>query len=482
MRIDYEELLKEKLRTGVTLFTGAGFSTLPNASGDQLPTGSELCKEISNLFEIPKDYDDDLESISELAQINNESMFQSFLRKRFHVETYNPLYDVLNKIHLKAYITTNIDNLIQCVMDNSSSYYLHSAVQYGASKNNVNEVQYIPLHGDVNDIESHLYFGKFDLAVVDQYNHNLFEIMYTMTKIYPVLFWGYGFHDDGVKKVVSRIIKEKRQDIWILCKEEGSMSSFYKRLGCNVIIGSTEELLKWIDKNISIEMSDASEGIPEALKTFSIPTVNSVAVIPREEYYLNSRTNWYNVISNHTYNREEVPLIEDTALKYKNVIMEGLPFSGKTSMLMQLALKVNRSNKLFCTGLTTELAQFIIQNTKHLKECTIFVDECADDMEAYALLAETDNIKTIATADSFGYESSKHILSNVVYKKIEIGDLSITDAHGIYSMIPDRIRNVEFVYKESEDERFGMFEMMSKNVRGILSKQKVKRILNKAYK
>ena len=48
--IDKPLLFKEALKTGINLFTGAGFSKFPDLFGLQLPDASELCEEICDKF------------------------------------------------------------------------------------------------------------------------------------------------------------------------------------------------------------------------------------------------------------------------------------------------------------------------------------------------------------------------------------------------------------------------------------------------
>ena len=33
----------------------------------------------------------------------------------------------------------------------------------------------------------------------------------------PTLFWGYGFHDGSVNEIISQVLEEGTQDIWIQC-------------------------------------------------------------------------------------------------------------------------------------------------------------------------------------------------------------------------------------------------------------------------
>lgn len=188
MKIELENLFVQKLKDGINLFTGAGFSTLQSPNGEKLPTGKELCCELKkkySLADIPED-----QELSYVSEFCPEQEYQEYLRERFKVKSYNPLYNVLNKINLKSYITTNIDNIVRLVMDASTSYYLKSIQEYGASMHGANELPYIPLHGDISDLNSKLFFGKFDLSVVDKRNKDLFDQMFGLLAKQPILFWG----------------------------------------------------------------------------------------------------------------------------------------------------------------------------------------------------------------------------------------------------------------------------------------------------
>ena len=112
--IDKEALFKERMKTGINLFTGSGFSTLP-FNGLSLPAGDELCEEVCTNFGISKSYGTDLETISALAP---KEAYQSYLRKKFTVDGCNNLYCCINNINLKSFITTNIDNIVHHIISN----------------------------------------------------------------------------------------------------------------------------------------------------------------------------------------------------------------------------------------------------------------------------------------------------------------------------------------------------------------------------
>ena len=108
VKIDNVELLREKLHTGICFFTGAGFSSLPDKNGKKLPTAKILAQDIVDKFEIDNVFDDDLTYISEQCPPDE---LDKFLREKFTVTSYNPLYKVLNKVKIKTFVTTNIDCL-----------------------------------------------------------------------------------------------------------------------------------------------------------------------------------------------------------------------------------------------------------------------------------------------------------------------------------------------------------------------------------
>jgi hypothetical protein len=401
IRIDNPEMFKEVLQTGVNLFTGAGFSKLPNSKGECLPDAQELCKEICQNFSVPDKYANDLERLSTIVNSKYKQQFQEYLRERFTISDYNDLYDQLNRIKINSFITTNIDNTIHCIIDKGNRYFLSSITYYGATKRDPNAIEFLPLHGDVKNNESYLYFGKFDLATVDAKNKDLFELMFSKLVEAPTLFWGYGFHDIGVERCVGRILEQKRQNIWIQCLPNNDDIDLYRSLDCFIIEGTTEELLYWIKDNIVSEydLSQDNKGkILKHLKKYNIPTINQIEAVPAKEYYVSMRTQWYNILANIAYERKNVNKIYEAFLQNKNIIVVGIPFSGKTTNLMQLSTKFKPRLTLWCDDITQEEAKFIKSNLNG-NDTIILIDNCSEDMIAYKILAECPNIKIIGFTD-----------------------------------------------------------------------------------
>lgn len=481
IKIDRENLFKERLSSGINLFTGAGFAILPDDDGVCLPTAKLLCDELLEKFNLDGDiYGDDLETLS--ALVDKEEL-DIFLRQRFKINKINHKYFILNKIHLLSYITTNIDNIIHLIVQSDSRYYLRNLNYYGATKNVSGQLEYIPLHGDVLNQETKLIFGKFDLAIADKVNSDLYHEAISKLRYKPVCFWGYSFHDSGVLKVVKKLLDDyQNKDIWIQClPEDEKQISLFKKLGCNIILGNTEDLLTWIEMNVADESITSFSDFElnhNKLKKYFIPTINDVPAVPATDFYVEGKTNWYSILAKHAIELDIVNDLYNIHIQHKHIILVGTDFSGKTTALMQLSLKLNVPNKLFIENLTEELSRYIINNINGRKT-VIFIDNCEKDIIAYRNLTEIDNIYTIATATDYNFETTKHLLETSHIHIMPIKDLTQEQARRFYNAIDSSIKKSIFKYKDTESENFSILEMMLKNISNILTEAKVEKVLNR---
>lgn len=203
--------------------------------------------------------------------------------------------------------------------------------------------------------------------------------------------------------------------------------------------------------------------------------------VPAKDFYINGNTQWYSVLSKQAVELDIVNDVYNKHLSNKNIIIVGMDFSGKTTALMQLALKINHKNKLFIQNLTVEKSKYILNNLSNT-EAVIFVDNCEEDLQAYRILAEADNVYTIATATDYTYEASKHILEGVLVEHFFIEDFTKEQARRFYNAIDSKLRNDKFVYKEDDSEKFAILEMMLKNVANSMKKKRVKELLLKVLR
>jgi tetratricopeptide (TPR) repeat protein len=478
IKIDNKDLFLDKLKTGINIFTGAGFSCLPDPKGKKLPTGNELAKEICEKFSIDETYADDLPYVSE--SVADKQGFQNFLRERFRVNSYNQAYNAINKINISAFITTNIDNIVHSVIENGNKYFLSNIAQYGATSRAPNKLPYLPLHGDVTVADSTLYFGKFEMANVDKKNIDLFNEMHSKIAYgaTPTLFWGYGFNDSGVLRVVDRLLKEKPNDIWVQCMPDDKKTiDIFRKKGCNIIIADTSSLLEWIDEKIDNVPQEKKIGIEKKeLKQYLIPTLNKATAILLEDFYQYGETAWHPVLSKGAVELAIVNEIYNDALSQKNTILIGGSFTGKTTVLMQLALKVEKPNKLYVDKITCEQAKFIVKAIGN-EPFWIFFHDCTDDIEAYKIFTQHANITIVGVADDHHFEGVGHLLEDIPIKMKRIGELTREEAQKIYNEIPKKVRKETFTYKENSEEKFSMFEMISNNVTNAPTRERVESML-----
>lgn len=476
--IDKPFLFKEALKTKINLFTGAGFSKLPDSFGNVLPDALDLCEEICARFSISSTYDTDLERLSNILNLRVKDDFQKYLRAKYTVETYNPLYEELNRVSVNSFITTNIDNLIQCVMDNSSKYYLHNILRDGANKRSRIAVPYITLHGDVKNISSHMYFGKNELANVDNDNRELFNTMHAKLLEAPTLFWGYGFHDNAIERYIVKVLEERHQNIWIQCRPGSDNIQYFRDLGCYVIEALTDDLLLWIKDNINYTENTENADVLAELSSYYLPSINQLEVVSQNDYFVNGNTHWYCILSRFPYETKKVNDLYELSLEHKNCLAIGIPFSGKTTLMMQLAAKMQNDVKLVINNLNYSQAKYIGNKLAGVS-ATIFIDDCCDDIEGIKYLMAQPNTKVVGFCDDFAFESSKHIIDGIPYKKVYFSELDVDEAQRIYQAIPLAIQADIFRYKEKNNEKFSMLEMMSKNVKGVITKERIDGVLRK---
>lgn len=477
--IDYEETLLNHMKSGINLFTGAGFSILPDPDGKVLPNAQCLAKLICEDFNLPGSLSDNLELASMRAEQIDAIRLDEFLRKIYRVQNNNPLYEYINRISINSYITTNIDNLFQTIIEKDRDRYINSVV-YGKSKKIGCPIDYIPLHGDITDPESHLYFGMLEIAAAFSDKRKLFGLMQSEMFKYPTLIWGYGFHDSSVLSAIQSVLREKASKIWVqFLPENKDMAETFRSLGVNIIISDTSSLLKWIGEKLPERVLRTREDElfnQEAWKPYEVPTQNSIKThIGIGDYYKEGKMAWNAIYSGYPFETHFLRDVYEIWLKKKNTVVIGSPQSGKTTLLRQMALESSGRN-YYISEISTNHARKLVNNLN--KEINVFFDDCSLDMATFAIFANHPKVHLLGVTDEYGYESSKHLLSEVDYYPYMIPDLSEEEANSIYGHIPRSITNDRFIYSRIGNEKYSMMEFGFDNIRDIISEDKVKKFLN----
>lgn len=217
--------------------------------------------------------------------------------------------------------------------------------------------------------------------------------------------------------------------------------------------------------------------IISSLHQYLIPSLNSLEVVTKEDYYTQGCTHWFCILSDYAYQTKYVNSLYNLALT-KNLIAVGIPFSGKTTIMMQIAAKAQFGIKLILSGISVEEAQRIVNLLRGYR-VFVCVDNCCDDVMVSKLLMQQANFTVVGFTDDYAFESSEHLLNGVCYERKDIDDPTREEAYGIYSKIPPWLQESPFTYKEDENEKYSVFEFITSNVKNILSRDRVRKLLNR---
>ncbi len=346
------------------------------------------------------------------------------------------------------------------------------------------------MNGNVCNNNSHLYFGKFELTLIEQKNEDMYKTAYSLLFQAPVLFWGYSFSDNGVLKIVKKMLDANKQNnIWVQClPNDEKQIKFFKAQGCKVIIADTQQLFQWVEdkflKSSYYEKTTKKEFYNGVISRFKIPNQYACETNEKEDYYRLGKTCWFSIYNNHAFETNLVDEIWAYHLTSKNVVILGHKFSGKTTALMQCAIKHSDENVFYLQGDSTpEEVKSFLNNIRDNK-AVLFIQDLSKDIESFCLLASNPKVSLIATSDKYTFESIRHILAKrcIDFFEKTVGDLDENTAKLIYNHMPPHIRKDNFTFKKELNEEYTFFELLGQNVKGFMSYNGVLSILKKICK
>lgn len=469
MKIELEATLVDTFKNGINLFTGAGFSVLAkDKTGKSLPLGLELKNELAEKFNQPNSLD--LAQLCTIIEAITPEKLKKYLTERFEVIEYDRKYDVLKTINIKSIFTTNIDNLIVKIFSNSEDHYLNDITNIGPSFSDRTAIDYIPLHGSILDQERKLIFTSIDLATT--FNSEQSTWMYLRQKIskYPTIFVGYSLADASViQALYSNENKIKAHNTkWILLYNDDPASvTYFKTLGFNIIRGSVKELLDYF-QNLTIEAKYSEESIfndPKVVFPHELIPERSakLPVRPLKYFFLGAEPFWSDIYNNRIPQTSHYKETVDRILGNKNVIVLGIPASGKTTLLMQIAAQINFSGiKLICSNMTYEKA---VLTTGRLNEdkALVFMDNFSDNIASFNHFSSFPNIKLIGFDRHYNYEIVSHHIDHNSFEFYDVTPLSPSDIQLLYSRIPDDIRKTKITRELREKIDPSIFDFINLN-------------------
>ena len=484
MRIEIEEIFKHGLQNGVNLFIGAGFSVgCKNVEGQDLPIGNELANELSEKFLTPKL---DLTKVTAIIESKSKDELNDYLRKRFSIGEFNQLYKFLDSIQIKSIYTTNIDNLIFKIFENSTNYYINDTTLQGPSFRDRKAINYYPLHGSILNKERPMIFTSLAVASSFSGNPKLWSDLIRSIESIPTIFWGYSLSDPGILETLNSIKTtgyEKNPKWIVLHKENPEEEEYFKALGFNIVVASNDELLSFFSKNFIQKGSAESKKktTKELLGEEFVPSnPNLVPVREINEFYLGAAPSWSDIYRPDLYKTSHFRTVQNSIYSNKDTIMIGIPGSGKTTLIMQLAAFTNfEGHKIILEYPTMERAKNII-NSLNGEKALVFIDNFTEEVQSFLEFHKHDNITLIGCDREHNFEIISHLIDKKQFDIISVTTLTKTDIQEIYTRIPPIIKSGTLTSKVIKtDEDPSLFEFVNLNLKVPQINERYKLLMEK---
>jgi energy-coupling factor transporter ATP-binding protein EcfA2 len=456
LHVENENLFRQALDEGVNLLLGAGFPVLAqNLSGEDIPVGGKLQSEIRDRFDLPNGLD--LPMMASILEAENRDAFHAYLRQRFSIGSFDERYMVLDHFAVKSILTTNIDDLAFHIYDQSTRHYLNDKLRHGSVYRDRAAVDYLPLHGCVLHDANDFVFSKTSIASAFSADPDKWARLTNGIQDYPTVFWGYSLSDSGVLQALApraRLGRAKR-DMWFLSREANLASDRYLRaLGFNLITGDTAELLDYL-LGIPRSQTAASTSRRTTRLMFPdecVPDLATTPARPIADFYLGAPPDWYDIFSGRVHRTAHAPRIENAILSGKNVLVIGMTASGKSTLMMQVAASLQtRHHKLVCDSLTVQKAEFIL-NKLAGDRAIIFVDNFADSIDAFSLLAASSAVQVVGFDRDYLFERASHLIDRQTFVTLNVTGLDAPDIQSICEKMPPEIRRSVIVFPATEED------------------------------
>lgn len=483
-RIDYKDSLIHAMKTGINLFTGAGFSIKAyDKNGKCLPDGKSLLTELQSLLGPGIN---DLAKYCSVMERKKKSELYNYLTNRFTVEKFDDFYLNLNLINIKGVYTTNIDNLVPRIIAKSQDRYLHEQSNNGDCTDSKG-INYLPLHGYVKYPDKGYVFSVEMIANIYNQAPKIWNYLSSAVERYPTLFIGYQLNDTGVINSIlaQRTFDNAKKDMWIvLYKPTDEEVEYFQEIGFNIIISDTEELLKEIPNlsNWNINKKSQRSTLENLLSKNVIPKDDRGLVQrPIEKFYCGMAPEWSDIIRNVIPRLSFYKDVENSLHSPdKHTIIIGAPITGKTTLAMQVGYQINfDGTKLMFNSLNMERAEYIAKLIDKSK-ALIIVENFTDDIDAFLLLKNLPNVKLLGIDRGHNFTIVNHKINTRDFDIINVTELKQTDIQNIINAIPEGIRRSEAEIKKNRfDANDSIFEFVIRHVKGQTIRERYRDFIKK---
>lgn len=475
LKVRESGLLKADLARGLNLFTGAGFSTLArNFLGEILPIGEDLRVLLVKEFELDTYASLDLASLYAILLSDRRDSLRDYLKRVFTVAVYDNRYDSLRRLNTEFVYTTNIDDLpfhIFNARTGDNNRVIHDVSTYGAPRRVGEVVQFIPLHGNIRHEDADYLFTPGQISSAFASDRETWYVFQRELQARPTLFLGYGMRDAGVLQALHDGSPHSHFNRWILLqKEDEAASALYTRLGFHIIVGNMEDFLGYIAGD---DIPAWYQINPKHNQTFTaqVPTIGEVAQRPIRTFFLGAEPEWSDAYSSQVVRRRINSAVKNSIYSNRHVAVVGLPLSGKTTILKQVAVEIAADSSqpvLYLDRITEPQADKIIaEHTGQPSRPLIFVDNLIDSRDPIDRLVRSIQAQIICAEQSIYFDA---VSLKSMHGKLDVhssSDIQSQDLQSIIDSIPVEIRRWHpdsLDYVKIDSSEIGLFESFRKHV------------------
>lgn len=486
MKIDNEASLKAALQRDINFFVGAGFSVLASDSdGKLLPLGHQLAEELCLEFKEDSLKGQLLPLVSQIIKTKDRKRFNEFLVKRHKIRSYDDRYNGITRLSVSKIFTTNIDDLFANIFSKSEDKYLNDLILQGATFRDKSAVEYLPLHGCVTYPEPDFTFTPIEIASAFSNNPTQFQYLVNCLSKAPTLFLGYSLQDAGALQSLNYSFTSGPQEKarWIQLKsEDQAAESYFRSLGFNIIIGDTDQMLTYLSNISASTAVKVRQNLTQAdFGTGKIPSLQETPVRPLADFFRGHAPIWHDVLTSRIPVTSKYAELVNHMDAGRNVLVGGIPVSGKSTLLMQAATYYDTSRvKLFEDVVTPEKAQVILRKSNGKGGVLIFIDNVGDSIDSLDILTSSDNIQVIGADRSVNLGFGAHRYKSHRFLQMDCSDLIAGDYAKIFEAIPPAIRKQRMVIPNVEAQYSpSTFEFIEKNVQDQSISDRYKEVLGK---
>ena len=373
-------------------------------------------------------------------QLNN------FVRNRLRVRTFDATYGTIEQLPgLTAIFTTNVDNLVHRIYENSIDRYLNDIDFEGPVFRDRHAIDLVMLHGSILHDRRPLRFGTIDVASSFAADPDRWRYLQTRLNRSSTLFWGYSVEDAATLEALSATSSNARHWLLVHPSSDRADLEYYRALGFQMLIGDTQDMLAFLRDEViphtSHTIGAAARDSRAVFPELAVPLPGTGPTRPLVDFYRGASPMWCDIYAG-LHKTAHYRSVREHIHAGRNVLISGVPACGKTTLLMQLAADVPaEGHKLIVDNLSGDKGTFLLRRLG-AEEATIFIDNCTNDYEALEILSSRPaHIQVVGADRDYNLSSVMHRIDRERFAVVDITDLSNTDLQSIWTHIPESIRS-----------------------------------------